>query len=64
MLIGGFMTSWQKRLTAEKNLAKSEQRLRDLVNTLNEGVWEADAEMATTFVNPKRLTCWGINRRR
>jgi len=59
MLIGGFMIEQQQRLITEKNLAFSEKRYRDLVNTLNEGVWEADADTLTTFVNPKMAELLG-----
>ncbi len=59
MLIGAFLMAQQQRLITEENLAKSEKRFRDLVNTLNEGVWEADADMITTFVNPKMAEILG-----
>jgi PAS domain S-box-containing protein len=59
MLIGGFMTEQQQRLITEKNLEKSEKRYRDLINTLNEGLWETDADTVTTFVNPKMAELLG-----
>jgi PAS domain S-box-containing protein len=63
MLIGAFLTAQQQRLITEENLAKSEKRFRDLVNTLNEGVWEADADKITTFVNPKMAEILGYQPR-
>lgn len=59
MLIGGFMDEQQQHLLMEKNLAESEKRYRDLVNTLNEGVWETNAEAVTTFINPKMADMLG-----
>jgi PAS domain S-box len=53
----------QQRLITEANLAKSEKRFRDLVNTLNEGVWETDADKITTFVNPKMAEILGYQPR-
>lgn len=63
MLIGAFLIAQQQRLHTEANLAKSEKRYRDLVNTLNEGVWEADADKITTFVNPKMAEILGYQPR-
>ncbi len=59
MLIGGFMSAQQQRLITEANLAKSEKRYRDLIDTLNEGVWEADKDMINTYVNPKMADMLG-----
>jgi PAS domain S-box-containing protein len=59
MLIGSFMEEQRERLQVEKDLENSEKRYRDLVSTLNEGVWEADANMVTTFVNPKMAEMLG-----
>ena len=59
MLIGGFMVEQEQRLATEKNLSESEKRFRDLVNTLNEGVWEVDIELITTFVNPRMAEMLG-----
>jgi len=63
MLIGAFLIAQQQRLNTEANLVKSEKRYRDLVNTLNEGVWEADANKITTFVNPKMAEILGYQPR-
>ncbi len=59
MLIGGFMAAQQQRLITEANLAQSEKRYRNLVDTLNEGVWEADEDMINTYVNPKMAEMLG-----
>ncbi len=53
MLIGGFMEDQRERIEMEQNLAESEKRYRDLVQTLNEGVWVIDPQAKTVFVNPK-----------
>jgi PAS domain S-box-containing protein len=59
MLIGSFMEEQRERLQVEKDLENSEKRYRDLVSTLNEGVWEADADLVTTYVNPKMVEMLG-----
>jgi PAS domain S-box-containing protein len=59
MLIGSFMLEQRQRVQMEKDLAESEKRFRDLVSTLNEGVWEADANLITTYVNPKMVEMLG-----
>jgi PAS domain S-box-containing protein len=59
MLIGGFVTTQQQRLITKENLEQSEKHFRDLINTLNEGVWETDADMITTFANPKMAEILG-----
>jgi PAS domain S-box-containing protein len=61
MLIGGLILEQLERLETEKELAASEKRYRDLVNTLNEGVWEIDANMVTTFINPKMAGIIGLS---
>jgi PAS domain S-box-containing protein len=59
MLIGGYMDTQQQRLKIEENLAASEKRYRELINTLNEGVWQVDVDQITTFVNPKMAAMLG-----
>ena len=59
MLIGGFMEQQQQQLVTERNLAESEKRFRNLVNALNEGVWETRDDHITTFVNPKMAAMLG-----
>jgi PAS domain S-box-containing protein len=53
MLMGGFMDGQQQRVIAEKKLKASEQKYRDLVNTLNEGIGIMNADGIITFTNPK-----------
>ena len=52
MLMGLFILSQQQRLTIEKRLAESEKKYRELVDTMLEGIWMADRNAITTFVNP------------
>lgn len=52
MLMGLFILSQQQRLNVEKRLAESEKKYRVLVNTMLEGIWMADQNAVTTFVNP------------
>jgi len=59
MLIGSFMLEQRQRVQMEKDLSQSEKRFRDLVSTLNEGVWETDENLITTFVNPKMAEMLG-----
>jgi len=40
-----------ERKRVESALAESEERYRRIVNTIQEGIWEIDAEGRTTFVN-------------
>ncbi|MDI6451849.1 PAS domain S-box protein [Anaerobaca lacustris] len=48
-----------ERERAEGALRKSEADHRRLVEMLNEGIWEIDAEGCTTFVNPKMAEMLG-----
>jgi PAS domain S-box-containing protein len=59
MLIGSFMVAQRQQSQMEKDLAISEKHYRDLVSTLNEGVWETDPDLITTFVNPKMAEMLG-----
>lgn len=61
MLIGRFMQEQQQRVITEKNLEASEKRYRDLVDTLNEGVWSVDKNAVTTFINPKMAEMLGYD---
>ncbi|MGC9530279.1 MAG: PAS domain S-box protein [Candidatus Bipolaricaulaceae bacterium] len=47
------------RVRAEQALRESEQVHRQLVETLNEGIWRIDAAGYTTFVNPKMAAMLG-----
>lgn len=56
------------RLEAEEARRASEDRYRRLVETAQEGIWELDTALATTYVNRKMATllghapetCWGV----
>jgi len=40
-----------RRRRAEQEFARSEERYRRIVETVNEGIWSVDSEFRTTFVN-------------
>jgi PAS domain S-box-containing protein len=61
MVIGLFMLSQQHRLIIEKNLAESEKKYRDLVETMLEGIWMVDQNEVTTFVNPTMAAMLGYS---
>ncbi len=61
MLIGGFMQDQLQRIRMETELADSEKRYRELVDTLNEGVWAIDDQSRTIFVNPKMAEMLGYS---
>ena len=42
-----------ERKLAQRALRKSEEKFRLLVETINEGIWQINAEGFTTYVNPK-----------
>jgi PAS domain S-box-containing protein len=44
---------------AENDLRASEERLRNLMETANEGIWTIDADDRTTFVNAKMASMLG-----
>jgi len=46
---------------SELELAKSEKRYRDIVETSQEGIWTIDAENNTAFVNPKMAEMLGYS---
>jgi len=52
MLMGLFTLSQQQRISIEHQLAESEKKYRQLVNLMLEGLWMADKDDITTFVNP------------
>ncbi len=49
----------QRLALAEKALRENEWRDRQLIDTLNEGIWRIDAEGRTTFVNPRMAEMLG-----
>ena len=59
MLIGMFILSQQQRINIERRLAESEKKYRELVDMMLEGIWMADKDGKTTFVNPAIATMLG-----
>lgn len=50
-----------ERKRAEKELSENEKKYRRLIETLNEGIWEIDAQTRTTFVNPRMAAMLGYS---
>ena len=50
-----------ERKRAEETLRRSERKYRQLVETLNEGVWVIDKDAYTTFVNPRMAEMLGYS---
>ena len=48
-----------RQLTVEKELAESEKKYKQLIETLHEGIWALDKEARTTFVNPRMAEMLG-----
>jgi PAS domain S-box-containing protein len=48
-----------ERRDAEERLARSEQRYRQLLDALQEGIWVIDRDARTTFVNPRMAEMLG-----
>lgn len=48
-----------ERLEAEEALRKSEEKFRQLVETINDWVWEVDEKFTYTYVSPKVLDLLG-----
>jgi PAS domain S-box-containing protein len=50
-----------ERQRAEEELRASEKKYRQLVETLNEGIWAIDKDAYTTFVNPRMAQMLGYS---
>ncbi len=61
MLIGLFMHGQQQRLKVEQSLTDSERKYRQLVETLQEGIWSVDENKVTTYVNPSMAAMLGYS---
>ena len=48
-----------QRKRAERALAESDERYRDILDTTPDGVWRVDAENRTDFVNPRMASMLG-----
>ena len=46
------------RRVAEEALRDSEESFRTIVTTAQGGLWAADGEWRTRFVNPRMAGCW------
>ena len=55
----GSLHAWRQRALAVSELKEKESRLRNLMETANEGIWTIDADERTTFVNPKMAEMLG-----
>ena len=49
----------RKRKQAEEGLRESEAKYRQLIESLNEGIWMIDEKAVTTFVNPRMAEMLG-----
>ena len=50
-----------KRKRAERALAESDERYREILDTTPEGVWRVDAEEHTDYVNPRMASMLGYS---
>jgi PAS domain S-box-containing protein len=50
-----------ERIEAREALARSNERYRDLVTSMQEGLWVIDAEAVTTYVNPRMAEMLGTS---
>src|SRR3954462_15076718 len=58
VMLGGISVDISDRVETERALALSEERFRGIVETTEEWIWEADADLRTTYNNPaaKRIS--------
>ena len=62
-LIGGLVLNLRDvsdRVAAERALAATERRYRDIVESAEEGIWVTDADGRTSFVNPRVTDMLGL----
>ncbi len=55
----GFNKDITDRVLAEQSLRESRQLYRDLVETINDLIWEVDAKGRYTYVNPRTMEIFG-----
>jgi len=58
-IFGAFMRDVTQRVQQQRELQRSEERYRRIVQTAEEGIWMIDAATLTTFVNPKMASMLG-----
>ena len=58
-VFGAFMRDVTQRVQQRRELQRSEERYRRIVQTAAEGIWMIDAATLTTFVNPKMASMLG-----
>lgn len=59
-LVMGLVRDTTLRKKIERSLAESQRRYQDLIETLNEFIWEMDAQGRYTYCSPQMEQLWGI----
>lgn len=59
VFLAGFAHDLTEQRRAELELRASENRYRNLIETLHEGIWQIDAHAITTFANPRMAQMLG-----